>query len=106
MMKRLRMATPEEVEGLQAKSDLDASCSVLALDTADGTAFAVVRMPVEVDPVYFPEGFSDKLKAFFMRDLETYLSARGAFSYYFNIHADDSNEQWRKVVQTWGAEMV
>lgn len=98
------MATPEEVEKIRETSDLDPTCAVLALDTQAGTALAVVRAPIEVDPVYFPEGFTDKLKVFFIRDIETYLSAKGFTSYYFNI---DSNEQeWIDVVKNWGAEVV
>lgn len=103
-MKRLRLATPEEVEGIRETSDLDPSCIVLALDTQAGTAMAVVRMPVEVDPVYFPAEFSDKLKVFFIRDIETYLSAKGATSYYFNVHAED--EKWIENIKSWGCEQV
>ena len=103
-MKRLRLATSEEVEKIRDNSDLDPSCIVLALDTQVGTALAVVRMPVEVDPVYFPPEFSDKLKVFFMRDIETYLAAKGATSYYFNILAED--EKTIEVMKHWGSEQV
>lgn len=103
-MKRLRLATPEEVERIRETSDLDPTCAVLALDTQVGTALAVVRAPIEVDPVYFPEGFSDKLKVFFIRDIETYLSAKGATSYYFNVHLTD--EKWIENIKSWGCEQV
>ncbi len=101
-MNRIRLATPEEIESIKSTSDLDVTCSVLALDTQSGTAFAVVRTPVEVDPVHFPEGWTDRLKAMFMRDVETVLSAKGALSYYFNVKASDT--EWIHSVETWGAE--
>lgn len=103
-MQRLRSATDEEVEKIRATSDLDATCIVLALDTPQGTALAVIRNPVEVDPVYFPEGASTKLNAFFIRDIETFLSAKGISSYYFNC--DPANEVWVEAVKHWGAEQV
>jgi len=103
-MQRLRLATPEEIEGIRETSDLDASCVILALDTQAGTALAVVRCPVEVDPVYFPKEFTDRLKLFFMRDIETYLSTKGFASYYFNILADQ--EDAVNVMKNWGAEVV
>lgn len=105
-MKRLRVATPEEIEGFKDKADLDPSTLVLALDTQAGTAFGVIRTAIELDPVLFPDGFSDKMKAIFLRDVETFLSAKGAFSYYFNIHSDESQADWRSVVQNYGAVQV
>ena len=101
-MNRIRLATPEEIESIKSTSDLDTTCSVLALDAQSGTAFAVVRTPVEVDPVYFPDGWTDRLKAMFMRDVETVLSAKGATSYYYNIKTSDT--EWIHAVETWGGQ--
>lgn len=103
-MDRLRVATPEEIEEIKLSSDLDPTCAVMALNTAAGVAKCVIRLAVEVDPVYFPEGFPDRLKAVFMRDVETHLAAKGALSYYFNIDAEDST--WQTVVKSWGSEQV
>lgn len=103
-MERLRLATEAEVEEIKSTSDLDPTCAVLALTTAAGVAKCVVRMVVEVDPVYFPEGFPDRLKAVFLRDVETYLSAKGVPKYYFNIL--ESDLQWQEVAETWGAKKV
>lgn len=103
-MKRLRVATTEEIDSIRLTSDLDPTCIVLALDTPNGTVLSVVRTALEVDPVYFPEGFPDRFKLFFMRDIETFLSAKGALSYYFNVKAED--EQWQSVIKNFGAEQV
>lgn len=103
-MKRLRLATPEEIESIKATSDLDVGCNVVALDTQQGVAKAVIRPCVEVDPMYFPEGMSNKLKMFFGRDIETHLEAKGITHYYFNIATDQ--EDWQKIVETWGAQRV
>lgn len=103
-MERLRLATPEEVASIKAEGDLQEGCQVVALTTQAGTPLAVIRAAVEVDPVKFPEDFPDRLKAVFLRDIETHLAAKGAISYYFNIAADNSD--WQQVVKTWGAEQI
>jgi hypothetical protein len=103
-MNRLRAATPDEVESIKLTSDLDAGCLVLALDTQSGTALAVVRTAVEVDPLYSPEGFTTKQKAFFMRDVETFLAAKGVSNYYFNIDADAT--EWQENLKKWGSSQV
>jgi hypothetical protein len=103
-MDRLRVATEPEIEQIRSRADLDPTCVVLALNTQAGVPLAVVRLAVEVDPVVFPEGFPDRLKAVFQRDIETYLAAKGVAHYYFNIDAVD--ETWQTVAKTWGAEQV
>lgn len=103
-MNRLRVATPEEVAKIQANSDITPNCIILALDTQAGPAFAVVRQAVEVDPIHFPEGASDKMKAFFLRDIETFLTAKGVDAFYFNILTTD--EAWQNYVKHWGAEQL
>lgn len=82
--------------GIKEGADLDSTCQVVALDTQVGTPLAVIRLAVEVDPVFFPENFPDRLKAVFMRDIETHLAAKGVAKYYFQIAADDTN--WQSVV--------
>ena len=103
-MKRLRIATAAELESIREKSDLGQGCIVLALDTAQGVGLAVVRTAVEVDPVYFPDSWNTKLKTFFVRDIETFLSAKGVDAYYFNVNAQA--EEWIEHVKHWGAECV
>lgn len=103
-MKRLRVATPEEVEKIKESSDLDPTCIVVALDTAQGTGLAVIRTAIEVDPVYFAPDWNTKMKTFFVRDIETFLSAKGCISYYFNV--DKEAEEWIEHVKHWGAEQI
>jgi hypothetical protein len=103
-MNHIRLATPEEVETIRLESDLDPSCKVLALDTAVGTAKAVIRLAVEVDPAFYPEGFGIKQIAMFTHDIENCLWAQGALSYYFNVNPAD--EKWVGIVKSWGAEQV
>lgn len=103
-MKRLRLATEQEIESIKAESDLDPTCLVVALDTQNGTALAVIRTACEVDPVYYPKDFSDRLKLIFIRDIETFLSAKGVGSYYFQLPADDVTYQ--ETMKHYGAELV
>ena len=103
-MKHLRLATPEEVERIKSESDLDSTCKVLGLDTAMGTALAVIRVAVEVDPAFYPEGFGMKQIAMFTHDIENYLWAQNVGSYYFNV--DPANEQWIHSIKTWGSEQI
>lgn len=105
-MNHIRLATPEEIEKIRLESDLDPSCKILALDTAMGTALAVVRLAVEVDPAFYPEGFGMKQIAMFTHDIENCLWAQGALSYYFNVVPSEENEMWIKSIKTWGAQQV
>jgi hypothetical protein len=101
-MKRLRPASPEEIKLIAPTSALDNSCLVLALDSPQGPIFAVVRTAIEVDPVIFPPDLQDRWKVLFMRDVETFLAAREAQCYHFNVHIDDT--RWIASVEAWGAE--
>lgn len=103
-MQRIRLATPEEVESIKDKSDLDSGCVVFALDTQAGTGLAVRRVCTEIDPMIPAPDWDTKLRAMFTRDLETILWGQGGGSYYFNIDAED--KKWQHVVKTWGAEQV
>lgn len=90
-MNRIRLATVEEIETIKAIGDLDATSMVLALTTEQGVPLAVVRTVVEVDPVVYPEGFNNRLKLVFQRDIETVLAAKGVGRYYFNVHASNTS---------------
>ena len=103
-MNTLRLATEAEVESIKSVGDLGPSCTVIALDTSAGPILAVIRRPIEVDPIIFPEGTSSKVKYVFWRDIVTGLKFQGADSFYFNLHADDDLQ--RGVVKSLGAEEV
>lgn len=100
MINRIRVATPEEVETV-VKSGDSREGTVLALTTPEGTPLAVIRTVVEVDPIFFPEKLSDRMKAMFIRDIETVLAAQGVSKYYFNVHS--SNEKMVNYSTHYGA---
>lgn len=100
MIKRIRVATPEEVEKILTTKD-GRGGTVLALDAPEGILYGVIRTAVEVDPILYPEGASIRTKTVFQRDIETVLAAQGVSQYYFNIHC--SNESMLSVAKTFGA---
>jgi len=104
-MDLIRAATPAEVESIKDKADIQPTSFVVALDSPQGTILAVVRRPVEVDPVLFPEGLNDRMKYIFVRDIANGLKWQGETSFYFNTAAD-GNESWHKVIKSFGAEQV
>jgi len=103
-MNRIRLATPEEVDSIKDGSDLDTGDVVFALDTHKGVGKAVRRVCTEIDPMFPPPEWDTKLRAMFVRDLETVLWSQGGTHYYFNIDAEDTD--WQHVVETWGASKV
>ena len=103
-MNRIRLAKPEEIDKIKEHSDIDAGCSVLALDTHLGTGLAVRRVCEEIDPLVCPEEWNTKLRAVFIRDIETVMAAQGIPHYYFNVLVED--EKWQEVIKTWGAEQL
>lgn len=103
-MQLIRPATEEEVKSIADSADLSDGTVVVALDTPKGPILAVLRYPVEVDPVVFPEGCDNRQKFIFMRDVATGLKWQGRASFYFNIKADDA--EWLQTAEKWGAERV
>lgn len=103
-MKRLRLATEDEIDQIRHSADLDNGTIVVALDTVHGSCLAVIKTSVIVNPVFFPEGATDKIKYFFMRDIETFLSAKGAPSYYTFLPTNDQN--YLDTMKHYGAEQV
>ena len=101
-MKRIRLATPEEIESIKAEADIDIGCVVYALDTAKGTGLAVRRVCNEIDPMISPEGWEPRHRLLFSRDIETVLAAQGITHYYFNVDANEEN--WINSLKAWGAE--
>jgi hypothetical protein len=103
-MNRIRLANVTEIESIKDKADLDQGCVVFALDTHQGTGLAVHRLCHEIDPMVVPDEWNTRLRAMFVRDLETVLAAQGTSHYYFNVLANDT--EWQENVKTWGAEQV
>jgi hypothetical protein len=103
-MNTLRLATEAEVESIKSVGDLGGTSTVVALDTDKGPILAVIRRPVEVDPVIWPEGTSDKTKYVFWRDIITGLKFQAVESLYFNIRAD--NTSMLKIAESLGAETI
>lgn len=105
-MDSLRLATPAEVEKIQAQSELVPGSTVFAFDSKLGEPdVAVLRPVLELDPVYFAPTSNDRRKALFIWALENGFRMNGGIPrYYFNIATTD--EEWAKVVETWGARRV
>lgn len=100
MIPRIRVATPEETKTIMETKD-GRGGYVLALDSAEGPLFAVIRTAVEVDPVLYPEKIPFKTKLLFQRDIETVLAAQGVQQYFCNVHV--TNEKMISVLNTFGA---
>lgn len=102
MFRHIRVATPEEVEGIRKGSDLNANSSVLAWDHENGEKDLAVLRPVwELDPVYYAKGSSAGQKTRFIWGLEERLLGANIQHYYFNVPVED--EQYIKIVKEWGA---
>jgi hypothetical protein len=101
-MKKIRLATEEEITSIQDRADLDTGCTVVALDTPNGPILGVMRQIVELDPVVFPPKVDDRTKYMFIRDAEILMMARGVPFYYFNIKTED--ESWIKIAERAGAQ--
>lgn len=105
-MKKLRYATPEEIESIRSEADYNHSAIVLAQDTPQGPILSVIKQLIVCDPVKYPEGCEDRYKLLSQNNVENFLMGKGVNEYYFNIHASDEMEPWRKVAINYGAEQV
>lgn len=94
----VRKATLEEIEKFADRSDLTPTSDVLTLGGKD---FAVIRTCTEIDPMFFAEDSSHQRRALFAMNLESILRFQGVREIYFNVPVAD--EQYRKVLSTWGA---
>ncbi len=93
-MEGIRLATKEEVEAINDRSDLGPTSTVIALDIQKKEPIlAVIRTATELNPVFYGEA-SDRQKAMFIWGVENIMRFQGTPFYYFNIHAD--NETFRK----------
>lgn len=108
-MDNLRLASAEEVAGLQLGSDITPTTTVVAFDNAKTGKpdFAVMRLVFEIDPVHYAPDTTDRRKVLFAWALENALRLQGNVSaYYFNLSAEDSAKEWRGVVENLGAEKI
>lgn len=102
-MNRLRLASPEEIDSIRPRADLDFAKAIYAKDNPKGPPhLAVLRLAPEVDPAFFAEGTDTRNRVSFIRDLETALWAQGLAAYYFT--ADQQDSEWATIVQHWGAQ--
>jgi hypothetical protein len=97
-MDAVRLATPEEIAAIESTSDLSYGTSVF---TMGGKDMAVVRNCYEIDPMYFAEDSGTKRKLIFAMNLESILRFQGIKEIYFNVK--DGDDDFRGVVETWGA---
>jgi len=100
-MHTIRLATTEEVEALKDHSDLQFAQAVYSF----GSGRATYRLAPEVDPVDYGS-LSNSEKRAFMTLLEGHMRLSGLQAYYFNVPANEEFAQYRKVVETWGAQKV
>lgn len=101
MLNHIKLATPEQVNAIKDNSDLmPGGTQVLELD---GT-IAVIRTPVEVNPVHWAKDINDVKRGKFIWGLEERLLGAGIDRYYVQIDAKD--ERWQKVIKGWGFEQV
>lgn len=104
-MKKIRLATKEEIDAIRDKADLDFTQAVWAFPHNDGAAdIAVERFVPELDPVIFAPATDDRRKAMFIWGMENIFLGRNVAAYYFNV--DAKNEKWINVVKSWGAEQL
>lgn len=97
-MDNVRLATAEEIETMKDHSDLQFATQVYSY----GDARAVYRLAPELDPVDFGT-LSNNSKRTFLAFLETHMRLSGVPAYYFNVSSGPEMEQYRKVVENWGA---
>lgn len=98
----LRLATTEEIAAVASKSDLDIRIPTEAWAFDGSVAF--LKQVIELDPVHFKPGASDRHKAAFMWLMRNGLRMRAVPVMYFSVHADDT--AWIKNVQAFGCEQV
>ena len=99
-MDAIKLATPEQVERIRAKADLEIGAQPYAL----GESIAVVRQQTRIDPVFYDPNTNTKQRMLFIWGLETHLRLLGVPAYYFNV--DPSDTAYIAAVEHYGAERV
>lgn len=99
MLEKIRLATAEEVQAIEADGCLTPMSRVLKM----GNMTAVWRVAHELDPVYFngePQGKMYK----FLWGIENILRGAGVTEYFYNVDAADTH--YHKVLEELGAERI
>jgi hypothetical protein len=99
LLDKIRLATTEEIQSIEADSNLTPMSRVLKM----GEMTAVWRVANEIDPVHVNGAPIQKLYKF-LWGMENILRGSGATEYYFNVPADDT--QYHKVLEQLGAERL
>lgn len=103
MIEHVRLATQQEIDEIADKSDiLPGKTQVLA----KGAIRAVVRFPVEVNPIIWGDGTTDKERVAFVYAMEERMLGAGFDRYYTQMPCGDESAKWRSVVENWGFERV
>ena len=106
MIPGIRLATPEEVEGVKDHSDLTPLSQVWVWPNEKGTPdIAVLRNCLETDPVIFGETSGGQRKALFYWSLCNMLRASGRGEVYFSIDAD-SPQEYIDILKKMGGEQT
>jgi hypothetical protein len=101
LLDHVRLATQEEIDQIADKSDiLPGKTQVLA----KGNIRAVVRFPVEANPIIWGEGTTDRERIAFVYALEERMLGAGFDRYYCQVDAQD--DKWQKVIENWGFQQV
>jgi hypothetical protein len=100
-MDQIRLATPEDVVGIESQLDLTPTSTCV---TFGGKDFAVIRDFRELGNVIFDKDTGDRRKLLFLMNLETALRLQGTKEIYMDIPADD--EAYQAVMKNWGAEDI
>ena len=103
-MDKIRLATPEEINGIKDTADLDFAQAVYAMGEPGEADLAVLKTVPELDPAVFRDQTDTRRKVQFLWGLENILRVAGLKAYYFN--ADAKDQKWRKVIDSWGAEQL
>lgn len=99
-MENIRLATPEEVESIRDKSDLEVGSTVYAF----GKSLAVLRTQTRLDPVIFDPEAQTQRRYQFIWGLETAMRLSGVPAYYFNVPTEDAT--WIRAVEHNGAQRI
>jgi hypothetical protein len=105
-VRHIRLASAEEIEGIRDKADLMPGCTwVYALDAEKGTPdIAVVRRPVEVNPVIYGSETTDQRRLRFIYALEARLLGAGIDRYYSMF--DATKTEYIRTMEHFGFERI
>lgn len=100
MLEKIRLATPEEIQEIEASSNLTPMSRVLKM----GEMTAVWRVAHELDPVYFNNQPVPKMVKFIW-GVENILRGSGVTEYYFQTPCTDTH--YHKILEEhFGAQRL